>query len=78
MENKNQNGSSAQGAENPKPLTEAQVTDFVKKDLAVCINLLDAIYRDQPTIDMIGAILYGRYMNAKHQDDLKKQAEIHV
>lgn len=76
MSNTKQNGAPAQGAEAPKPLTQQQVTEFVKNDLAVCINLLDAIYRDQPTIDMIGEILYGRYMNAMHKEELSKQTEV--
>lgn len=74
--NTQKNGAPAPGAEAPKGLTQTQVIEFVKKDLAVCINLLDAIYRDQPTIDMIGEILYGRYMNAMHKSDLEKQTEI--
>lgn len=73
---KQTNGAPAQGAVAPKPLTQSQVTEYVKKDLAVCINLLDAIYRDQPTIDMIGEILFGRYMNAMHKEELAKQTTL--
>lgn len=78
MEKNSQNGKVAQGATVPNPLTEAQVQEYVKKDLAVCINLLDAIYQDQATIEIIASVLYGRFMNAKHKEDLAKQTELGV
>lgn len=76
METNNKNGQSAQGAASPKPLTEGEVKEFVKKDIATAINLLDAVYRDQDTLDMLSTYLYGRFMNAKHKEELAKQTTI--
>lgn len=76
METNNKNGQSAQGAESPKPITESEVKEFVKRDIATAINLLDAIYKDQDTINMLSAYLYGRFMNAKHKEELAKQTTI--
>jgi len=78
---KTKNGKAAQGAESPeekKPLDIGQVREFVKRDLAACINMLDAIYRDQATTEMLSDILYGRYLNAKHKDELEKQTKLPV
>lgn len=76
MENKNKNGSSAQGAE--QPLTLTMVKDFTKKDIACCMHLLEAIYRDQPTMDALADYLFGRYMNAKHKEDLERQTKLDI
>lgn len=79
MEKNAQNGKSAQGAENtPKNLSIEDVRGYVKKDLGVCIHMLDAIYKDQATVDMVADILYGRYLNAKHKEELEKQTKLGV
>lgn len=78
MENKIKNGQSAQGAESPKTISEKQVREFVKRDVASCINLLDAIYQDEGTMDSLASFLYGRYMNSKHKEELEKQIKLDV
>lgn len=72
------NGQSAQGAESPKTLTENEVKKFLKRDIASCINLMDAIYQDEGTLDSLASFLYGRYMNSKHKEELEKQAKLEV
>lgn len=72
------NGSTAPGAGTPKPLSLEQVREYVKRDLASTINLLDAIYKDQNTVEMLSDVLFGRYLNAKHKEELDKQTKLTV
>lgn len=76
MEKNSQNGTTARGAKVSKPITESEVKKFLKSDIASCINLLDAIYQDEGTMDSLATFLYGRYMNAKHKDELNRQTEL--
>lgn len=78
MKNKIKNGQSAQGAESPKTPTEGQVKEWLKRDIASCINLLDAIYQDPGTMDSLASFLYGRYMNSKHKEELEKQSKLQI
>jgi len=72
------NGKEVPGTDTPKPLSLEEVRRFVKHDVSSMMHLLDAIYRDQATMDMIADILYGRYLNAKHKDELEKQTKLEV
>lgn len=56
--------------------TVEDVRTFLKKDLSTCIHMLDAIYRDVNTFNALADYLHGRLMNAKHQEELKKQQEL--
>jgi len=53
-----------------------EVRKMVKNDMQCAILLLDAIYRDQPTMDMLADYIYGRFQNAKHKEDLAKQTKL--
>lgn len=56
------------------PVTK--VRELVKKDLSVCLNLLEAIYRDENTLNAVADYLHGRMVNEKNRQEIKKQAEI--
>lgn len=79
MDKKNQKSvSESPGDSTPKNFTIGQVREMVKKDAHTALLLLDAIYRDQPTLEAISDYLHGRYMNAKHQAELKNQTKLEV
>lgn len=83
MKNKNDQGASAQGAnvsqeEAMKKVTLPQVKEFLKRDLNVCLHLLDSVYRDQATLDALAEFLYGRLQNDLHRKDLEKQGKIEL
>lgn len=65
-------------SESEKVFDINQVRGFVKRDLGVAITLLEAMYKDPATCDAIADYLHGRYMNAKHADDLRRQTKIPV
>lgn len=64
------------GPDSPKVFTLDEVKVFVKRDVQAALLLLDAIYRDQNTCDMVAEYLHGRYMNSKHKDELLKQQDL--
>lgn len=78
---KTKNGQAAPGAETEKTektITIEEVREFIKRDLNACINMLDAIYRDQATLEMLADVLHGRYMNAKHKQELQNQTKLEI
>lgn len=73
----NNNGKEAQGAELPT-LTQPDIVRWLKRDLPTAINCLDAIYSDPDMLDALATFMHGRYMNSKHKEELKKQAELEL
>lgn len=61
-----------------KVFTTTEVRDFVKRDINAAIMCLDAIYKDPNTLDALADYLHGRYMNAKHSEELAKQSKLEV
>lgn len=74
MNDKNQNGSQAQGAS--QPITVGQIQGYLKNDLGIAIRCLDAIYTDPDLLQALAEFMHGRLMNAKHKKDLEAQQEI--
>lgn len=67
----------AQGAETKERIpTLNEVKEFLKNDLSKSIALLDAIYRDQNTMNNLAEFLLGRFINAKEQEKLKNQTKL--
>lgn len=56
-------------------VTREMVHEFLKKDLQCAINCLDAIYRDQDLLQTMVDFMYGRFTNARHKQELSKQAQ---
>lgn len=73
---KNSNGvvqDEALGAESDvKPVTIEVVRGFLKRDLSASIHMLDAIYRDQDILELLAQVMHGKYLNAKHVQELNK------
>lgn len=79
MKNNHEEVAEAPGADiTKKTFTIEQVESFVKKDLSTAIHLLDAIYRDENTLHQVALFLHGRWENARHQEDLKKQTKLDI
>lgn len=76
MDTKNNNVASP--GEATKLLSIEDIRRMVKMDTNAALLLLDAIYRDQSTLEAISDYLHGRYMNAKHKEDLEKQTKLDV
>lgn len=76
MEKKSKNGTSAQGAEEPKLLSESDFKSMVDSDLKTVISFLLAIDRDDPTKKALTDYLYGRYMNQVHKAELEAQLKL--
>lgn len=77
MSKSKNDGVGSQGESQPKAtFTLEEVKTFVKRDVNSAILLLDAIYRDPNTLDAVAEYLHGRYMNAKHKEELSKQLVI--
>lgn len=57
-------------------LTREQVHEFLKKDLQVAINCLDAIYRDQDLLNAMTDFMFGRFKNAKHKEALNGKGKV--
>lgn len=76
--NNNGNGfPPVQGTEETKKVfTPEQVREFVKRDVNAAILLLESIYRDVDTLNAVSDYLHGRYLNAKHKEELSKQQEL--
>lgn len=53
-----------------------QVREFLKRDLSAAIHMLEAVYRDQDTLNALADYLHGRLMNAKQKHELSKQPEL--
>lgn len=75
------------GAQGPKSTVEEvsadnkvisilQFRDWVKRDVGIAISCLEAIYRDVDTCNAVAEYLHGRYVNAKHKEELKKQGDL--
>lgn len=77
----NTNGkvSEAQGAETqelPKVPTIQEVRNFLKKDLGMCITMLDAIYKDPNTLNSLADFLHGRFINQREAEAIKNQQKL--
>lgn len=78
MEKKSSVSDSPGEAQNKQTFTLEQVREMIKKDTQTAILMLEAIYRDQNTLEAIADYLHGRYMNTKHKEELDKQTKLDV
>lgn len=54
----------------------AKVREMLKRDLGIALNVLDAVYSDENTLNACADYLHGRMLNEKNRDLLKKQTKI--
>lgn len=47
------------------------VTEYLKKDLAVAISCLNALYSDPDLLNHMAHFMHGRFANAKAKEELK-------
>lgn len=64
------------GVEKPKALTLKDVEGLVKRDLHSCMLMLQAIHDDVDVLGALAVVLHGKYMNARHKQELEAQTEI--
>lgn len=77
MKTKNGVADSPQGEEpQKKVLTLGDVKGLLKRDLHACLLMLQSIHDDVDTLNMLAEVLHGKYMNAKHAEELAKQTEL--
>lgn len=53
-----------------------KVREMCKRDLGVALTMLEAIYRDENTLNAVADYLHGRMVNEKNRQELKKQTEL--
>lgn len=58
------------GTSSVPEISHVQVKEFLKKDLAACLNMLEAIYRDEDMLDLLATVMLGKFQNAKHLKEL--------
>jgi len=58
-----------------KVLSLADVKKMVDRDLPVAIALLEAI-RDKDVSDAVAVYLHGKYLNARHREELDSQLNL--
>lgn len=66
----------AKGGAPSKVLTSKEVEQMVKRDLNACLLMLQSVYEDQDVLTALALVLHGKYMNARHKEELAKQQEI--
>lgn len=66
------------GAEEKKALTLKDVEGLLKRDLHSCMLMLQSIHDDQDSLNALAASLHGKYLNAKHKEELSRQTELAV
>lgn len=59
-------------------LTVEAVKQMLKVDLNCCILMLQGIHDDPDTFDSLATVLHGKYMNAKHKEELDKQTKLKI
>lgn len=77
MKTKNGVAEAPQGGEpQKKVLTLSDVKGLLKRDLQSSMHMLSAIHDDVDTLNALAEFLHGKYMNAKHAEELAKQTEL--
>lgn len=77
MEKQNGVADSPKGAESAKKdWTVAEIKKFIDRDLVAIAYLVDAIRQNPDTVEIIATFLHGRWMNAKHKEELQAQTEL--
>jgi len=66
----------ALGADPQKVLTIEDVKKMLQRDMSAMIHMMDAIYKDQDVFNALATHLHGKYLNAKHQEELERQQEL--
>jgi len=76
---KNTNGVSelGQGLNSEKVLSLKDVKGMVVRDLSV-VSAFMACLSDPDVADVIAVHLHGKYMNAKHKEELEKQLDLKI
>jgi len=79
MNDKNNVSQEALGADSDSRLKRTTIEDvrrYAKQDLSLCLHFLEAIYRDESTLNAISDYLHGRLMNELHRKELQKQKDL--
>lgn len=71
-------GVAVPGTAPKKKITRQECREFVKKDTAMCIHMLQAILADENTANSLADFLHGRYLNAEHKKELDAQTDLKI
>jgi len=75
MNNKTNTTAPAQGAQAVSEISVGTIEGYLKKDLSIALNCLDAIYRDPDLLRSMAEFMHGRFMNAKNAEQAQQQAQ---
>lgn len=68
MEKSNNNGHSTQGAEDQLDAVEyPKIKEYLKKDLNICLVLLNEMLKDDAIISAVATVMHGRIINHRNK-----------
>lgn len=74
MKTNSQNEPATQGAAAPQ-IDVKTIEGYLKKDLSIALNCLDAIYRDQELLRYMAEFMHGRFTNELNRQQNEKAAQ---